>query len=69
MPTSSSGIAPRRVLKGRTKTIGTLSGLCGAHYIKYCNMIEEMLCFIEQRAADHPWLPTDSPEMGLLPIE
>jgi len=58
MLTSSSHNAPRRMLKGRTN-IGTLSELCRAHEIKYCNMMEELLRFIKQTAADDPPLPAD----------
>jgi len=68
MPTSSSRSAPQRMLKGRTN-IGTLSELCRAHEIEYCDMMEEMLPFIKQTAADDPWLPADPTELGLLPVE
>jgi hypothetical protein len=68
MPTSSSRSAPRRMLKGRTN-IGTLSELCRAHEIEYCDMMEEMLRFIKQTAADDPRLPADPTELGLLPVE
>jgi len=68
MPTSSSRTAPRRMLEGRTN-IATLSQLCRAHKIKYCNMMEEMLPFIKQTTADDPRLPADPTELGLLPVE
>jgi len=68
MPTSSSRSAPRQMLKGRTN-IGTLSELCRAHEIEYCDMIEEMLRFIKQTAADDPRLAPDPTELGLLPVE
>jgi len=68
MPTSSSRSAPRRMLKGCTN-IGTLCELCRAHEIEYCDMMEEMLCFIKQTAADDPQLPADPTELGLLPVE
>jgi len=58
MPTSSSRSAPRRILKGCTN-IGTLSELCRAHEIEYCDMMKEMLRFIQQTAADDPRLPAD----------
>jgi len=32
-------------------------------------MMEEMLCFIKQPAANDPWLPADPTELGLLPID
>jgi len=68
MPTSSSRKAPRRMLQGRTN-IGTLSELCRAHEMEYCDMIEEMLRFIKQTAGDDPRLPADPTELGLLPFE
>ena len=68
MPTSSGRSAPRRMLKGRTK-IGTLSELCRAHEIAYCNMMKEMLRFIKQTAADDQQQPADPTELGLLPVE
>jgi len=68
MPTSSSRSAPRRMLKG-PMNIGALSELCRAHEIEYCDMIEEMLHFIKETAADNPQLPADPTELGLLPVE
>jgi len=68
MPTYSSCSAPRRMLGGRTN-IGTLSELCRAHEIEYCDMIEEMLCLIKQNTVDNPQLPADLGELGLLPVE
>jgi len=68
MLTSSSRSAPRRMVKGRTN-IGTLSELCQAHEIEYCDMMEEMLHCIKQTAADDPRLSADPTELGLLPIE
>jgi len=68
MPTSSSRSAPRRMGKGRTN-MGTLSELCRAHEIEYCDMMEEMLRFIKQTAADDPWLPADPTKLALLPVE
>jgi len=68
MPNSSSRSAPRRMLKGHTN-IGTLSELCRAHEIEYCDMMEEMLRFIKQTAADDTRLPADPAELGLLPAE
>jgi len=44
--TSSSCSAPQRMLKSRTN-IGTHSEPCPAHDIEYCDMTEEMLCFIK----------------------
>jgi len=68
MPTSSSRSAPQRMLKGRTN-FGTLSELCRAHEIEYCDMMEEMLRFIKQAAADDTRLPADPTEVGLPPME
>jgi len=68
MQTSSSRSATWRMFKGRTD-IGTLSELCQAHEIEYCNMIEEMLYFIMQTAADNKRLPAELTKLGLLPIE
>ena len=68
MPTSSSRSAPRRMLKGRTN-INTLSELCRAREIEFCDMMEEMLHFIKQTAADDPCLGTDPTQLGLLPVE
>jgi len=65
MPTSLSRIAPWRMVKGHTN-IGTLSELCRAHEIEYCDRMEEMLCFIKQNAVDDPRLPADPTELGLL---
>jgi len=67
MRTCSSRSAPRRMLKGRTN-IGTLSELCRAHAIKYCDMMAEILSFIKQTAPDDPRLPTDRTELGLFPV-
>jgi len=68
MPTSASRSAPRRMLKGRTN-ICTLSELCRAHDIEYCDMMEEMLRFIKQTAGDDTRLPADPTKLGLLPVE
>ena len=68
MPTSSSRSAPQRMLKGRTN-IGTLSELCRPREIEYCDMMEEMLRFIKQTAADDPQLPADPTKQGLLAVE
>jgi len=68
MPTTSGRSAPWRMRKGCTN-IGTLSELCRVHEIEYCDMMEEMLRFIKQTAADDPRLPADPTELGLLPVE
>ncbi|PUU75404.1 hypothetical protein B9Z19DRAFT_1131422 [Tuber borchii] len=68
MPTSSSRSAARRILKDWTMNIGILSELYQAHDIKYCDMMEEILCFIKQTAADDPRLPADPRELSLLSV-
>ena len=67
---ASSRSAPRRVLQGRMmENIGTLTKLCRALNIDYSDSIEEMLRFIRQTIPDDQWLPSDSPELGSLPVE
>jgi len=56
------------MLKGRTN-IGTLSALCQAHEIEYCDRMQEILRVIKETAADDPQLPADLTELGLLPVE
>jgi len=68
MPTSSSRSEPQRMLKGRTN-IRTLAELYRPHETKDCDMMEEILRFIKQTAADDPGLPADPTELALLPIE
>jgi len=68
MPISSTSSAPWPMLKG-PRSIGTLTELCQAHEIEYCDMREEMLHFTKQTAADNPQLPADPTELGLLPVE
>jgi len=46
-----------------------LTELCTALDIHYSNMMEEILCFIRQTAADNRRLPVDPAELGLLPVE
>jgi len=58
MVTSSSRSAPWRILKGHMN-IGMISELCRAQEIEYCDMMEKMLRFIKQTAADDPRLPAD----------
>jgi len=69
MPTVPSRSTPRRVLKGRMKNTGMLTELCPAIDIHYSNMMEEILPFIRQTAADDRRLPADPAELGLLPVE
>jgi len=69
MPTVPSRSTPRRVLKGRMKNTSTLTELCTALDIHYSNMMEEILRFIRQTAADDRRLPADPAELRLLPVE
>jgi len=69
MPTVPSRRTPRVVLKGRMKNTRTLTELCTALDIHYCNHMEEILRFIRQTAADQRRLPADRAELGLLPVE
>jgi len=59
MQTVSSRSTPRWVLKGGMKNTSTLTKLCSALDIHYSNMMEEILHFIRQTAADHRRLPAD----------
>ena len=69
MPTVASRSTPRQVLKSCMKNTSTLTELCTSLNIHYSNMIEEILCFIRQTAADDRRLPADPAELGLLPVE
>ena len=59
MPTVPSRSTPRRVLKGRMKNTN----------IHYSKMMQEILRFITETAADDRCLPADPAELGLLPVE
>jgi len=69
MLTVPSRSTTRRVLKGRMKNTSTLTELCTPLDIHYSNIMEELLRFVKQTAADDQRLPADSAELGLLPIE
>jgi len=69
MPTVPSRSTPRRVLKGRLTNTSTLTKLCTALNIYYSNMMEEILRFIRQTAADDRRFPADPAKLGLLPVE
>jgi len=71
MPTVPSRSTPRRVLKDRMKNTSTLTEICTALRldIHYSNMMEEILHFIRQTAADDRRLPADSAELVLLSVE
>jgi len=68
-PPVSSRSTPGRVLKCRMKNTSTLTESCTALDIHYSNMMEEILHFIRQTAADDRRLPADPGELGLLPVE
>jgi len=69
MPTVSSRSTPLQVLKCQMKNTRTLTELCTALDIHYSNMMEEILHFIRQTAADDRRLPVDPAELRLLPVE
>jgi len=64
MLTCSSRSAAWRMLKGHTY-IGTLSELCRAHEIEHCDLMDEILHFIKQTAADDLRLPADLTPTGI----
>jgi len=69
MPAFSSHSTPRRVLKGRMKNTSTLTELCATLNIHYSHIMQEILPFTRQTAADDRRLPADPTELGLLPVE
>jgi len=69
MPTIHSRSTPRGVLKGRMKNTSTLTELCTALDIHYSNMMQEILRFIRQTAADDWRLPADPAKLWLLAVE
>jgi len=64
MPTVPSRRTPRRVLEGHMKNTSMLTELCIALDIHYSNMMEEILRFIRQTAANDRRLPADLPNSG-----
>jgi len=68
MKTPPSGSVPRRILKGCTKIV-TLSELCRAHEIEYCDLMEERLCFVKQSRGKDARMPANPFKLGLLPVE
>jgi len=66
---AASHSAPRRILKGRMKNVSTLTELSRACNIDYGDIMEEMLRFTKQTAADDHRLSCDPTELGLLPVE
>ena len=69
MPTIHSCSTPRRVLKDRMQNTSTLTELCTAHDIPYSNMMDEILHFIRQTAAEDRRLAADPAKLGFLPVK
>jgi len=69
MPAFSSHSTPRRVLTRRMKNTRTLTELCATLNIHYSVMMQEILHFTRQTAADDRRLPADPTEPGLLLVE
>jgi len=69
MPAFSSHRTPRRVLKGGMKNTSMLTELCATLNIHYSDMMQDILRFTRQTAADDQQLPADPTELGLLPVE
>jgi len=69
MATGRSRSPPGRVLKGRVKNTSTLTELCTPLDIHYSHIMDEILRFIRQTAADDQRLPADLGKLGLLPVE
>jgi len=65
----SSHSAPRRVHKGGMENTNTLTELCTTLNIHYSDLMQQILCFTRQTAADDRGLPADPTELGLLPVE
>jgi len=69
MPAFSSHSTPRPVLKGRMKNTSTLTKLCTTLNIHYSDLMQQILRFTRQAAADDRRLPAHPTELGLLPVE
>jgi len=65
----SSLSTPRQVLKGGMKNTSMVTELCAILNVHYSNMMQEILRFTGQPAADDRPLPADPTELGLLPVE
>jgi len=65
----SSNSTSRRVFKGRMRNTSTLTELCATHNIHYSDMMQEILGFTRQTAADNRPSPADPTELGLHPVE
>jgi len=68
MPAFSSHSTPRLVLKGRMKNTSMQTELCATLNIHYSDMMQEILRFTRQTAADYRRLPGHPTEQGLLPV-
>jgi len=68
IPGFSSHSTPRRVLKGRMKNTSTLTELCATLNIHYSDMMQEILGFTRQTAAEDRPLAADPTELVLLPV-
>jgi len=68
MPAFSSRSMPHRVFKARMKNTTTLTAPCTTLNIHYSVMMQEILGFTRQTAADGRRLPADPTELGLLPV-
>ena len=69
MATSPTYSIPRRILRSHAMNWNTLIELCRVLEIDYSDMIEEMLRYIKQTTADEQRLPTNTTELGFLPME
>ena len=69
MPAFSSHSTLRRILKGHMKNTSTLTELFATLNINYFEMMQEILRFTRQTAADDRRLPADPTELGLLLVE
>jgi len=68
MPAFSSHNTPHLVLKGRMKNTSMGTELCATLNIHYSDMMQEILHFTRQTAADDRPLQADPTELGLLPV-
>jgi len=65
----SSQNRARQVLERRMKNTSMLTELWATHNIYYSAMMQDILCFTRQTAADDQRLPSDPIKLGLLPVE
>jgi len=69
MPAFSGHSMSTWVLKGRMKNTRMLTELCTTLNIPYSDIMQEILRFTRETAADNRRLPADRTELGLLPAE